>query len=343
MRWSVLLPTHNRPETLQIAIESVLAQDDPDFELLVVGDGCTDHTGDVVASFADDRIRWFDLPKSPGFGYANRNVALREARGEWIAYQTHDDIWAPDHLSLMASLLSDDVDIAYSRPIWATPDGWMYPFSFDLRDPINIVRFQTENYIPALCFVTRRRAVEAAGWWPEDVESSGDWLLWRRVLAVTGSTRPAYLSTPTSIHFRTIRRNFDHPMVVYLQRSAQDWWPEDLHFGARQGVIEQEIVRELLGDDPQAWWTKVRVATETAEHYLAGREPIHMQQIDQLTQKVAELNALLVRQAHQLDESRRSVDEIVSSRSWRLTEPVRTGAARIRNHMARTRGNGLSR
>ena len=133
--FSVLMPTHNRADVLGYAIQSVLWQSAPDFELLIVGDGCTDNTAEVVAQYQDPRIRWFDLPKAPYFGYANRNIALREARGEYVAFAADDDLLLPDHLALLAGeAVRTQAEWLYSRPVWVTSDGVVVPSMVNLHN-----------------------------------------------------------------------------------------------------------------------------------------------------------------------------------------------------------------
>ena len=150
-RFSVLLPTHDRADVIGFAMSSVLEQTVPDLELLVVGDGCTDDTGRVVTSFDDPRVRWFDLPKAPGYGYANRDRVLEEARGDLVAFMAHDDLMLPDHLEAMQPVFADSrVEWSYSRPAWVSDDGLVVPFPVDLRSPGPFERFMTtENPIPA--------------------------------------------------------------------------------------------------------------------------------------------------------------------------------------------------
>ena len=90
---------------LPYAISSVLAQTMPDFELLVVGDGCTDDSEQVVGAVADTRVRWINLPANFGHQAGPNNRGLAEARGEFIAYLGHDDLWLPHHLQCTTDAL----------------------------------------------------------------------------------------------------------------------------------------------------------------------------------------------------------------------------------------------
>src|SRR5271166_5410305 len=95
---TVVIPTFNWSAALHCAIRSVLLQTMQDFEIFVVGDGCADDSADIVASFHDPRIRWHNLERNHGSQWVANNYALANARGEWIAYLGHDDIWYPTHL-----------------------------------------------------------------------------------------------------------------------------------------------------------------------------------------------------------------------------------------------------
>jgi glycosyltransferase involved in cell wall biosynthesis len=163
---SILLPTHNRADVLPFAIHSVLAQTIQDFELLIVGDGCTDNTAEVVKSFTDSRIQWFDLPKAPNFGYANRNVALKSARGSYIAFMAHDDLWLSDHLEILSRAFKDDkVEIAYSRPLWVIPRGLIVPGTFNLNFYPVLEKFlsRERSEIPASCIMHREECFQKYG------------------------------------------------------------------------------------------------------------------------------------------------------------------------------------
>lgn len=102
---SVVLSTYNWSSVLRYSIRSVIRQTYPNLELLVIGDGCTDDSDQVVASFGDERVRWHNLETNSGSQATPNNVGLEMARGEFIAYQGHDDVWHPRHLATMVAHL----------------------------------------------------------------------------------------------------------------------------------------------------------------------------------------------------------------------------------------------
>ncbi len=103
---SIVLPTHNRAHLLPRALRSVLAQTDPDFELVVVDDGSTDDTPAVLAGFAQDpRIRSSRNDVARG-APAARNLAVRNARGKWVAFVDDDDELLPDYIADVRKLIA---------------------------------------------------------------------------------------------------------------------------------------------------------------------------------------------------------------------------------------------
>ena len=94
---SVIMPSWNTSNFIAESIQSVIDQTYENWELIIVDDCSTDNTDEVVAKFKDKRIRYFKNEKNSGAALS-RNRALREARGEWIAFLDSDDLWSPDKL-----------------------------------------------------------------------------------------------------------------------------------------------------------------------------------------------------------------------------------------------------
>lgn len=94
---SVIMPSWNTGKFIAESIESVINQTYTNWELIIVDDCSTDNTDEIVAGFADERIRYLKNEKNSGAALT-RNRAIREARGEWIAFLDSDDLWMPEKL-----------------------------------------------------------------------------------------------------------------------------------------------------------------------------------------------------------------------------------------------------
>jgi len=105
VKFSIILPTYNRAHLLSKAIESVRAQSVSDWELIVIDDGSTDNTKDIVFSFGDKRIL-YGKQENRGRSSA-RNAGLHHASGEWVCFLDSDDWYLEDHLESFEKAISE--------------------------------------------------------------------------------------------------------------------------------------------------------------------------------------------------------------------------------------------
>ncbi len=96
---SVIIPTYNREKTILRALQSVLNQTYSYLEVLLIDDGSTDNTADIIKGVEDERVKYIVLEKNGGPSNA-RNVGAQMATGEWIAFQDSDDYWHADKLEV---------------------------------------------------------------------------------------------------------------------------------------------------------------------------------------------------------------------------------------------------
>src|SRR5215831_9468158 len=114
---SVVIPTYNNARFLPEALDSLLGQTYRDFELIVVDDGSTDDTLEVLKPYRH-LIRY--VRKENGGPASARNLGIRHASGELIAFQDADDIWLPDKLQLQVDYLREhpEVGLVFSGSIF---------------------------------------------------------------------------------------------------------------------------------------------------------------------------------------------------------------------------------
>ncbi|HWR21787.1 MAG TPA: glycosyltransferase [Verrucomicrobiae bacterium] len=183
---SVVIPSYNRAALLPRAITSVLTQTFSNLECIVVDDGSTDHTEQVLAGFPDPRLRVVRLPGNGGYSRAN-NTGIQVARGELIAFLDSDDEWRPEKLECQVARLREYGDpmatVVYCRcmvrdalsgRMWRRPhriyEGDVFPYLLEGWHPTT----------PSLFLVDRRSLLKVGGF-SETLPSAQDYDLWLRL------------------------------------------------------------------------------------------------------------------------------------------------------------------
>jgi len=295
------MPTYNRADIISYAIESVLNQREKNFELLIVGDGCTDNTSQVVKKYLKDkRVKWFDFPKALGFGYANRNKALRQARGKYIAFAAHDDILFPDHLETLGKYLDEnkDLDIVHSRTLWIDESGVILPSPFNLLDKETFEYFmKSGNGIAASNFIHRKELFNKVGYWNEKLEKNADWDMWKRIIKHSGKSGLAFEPKPTVFHFKAIWRTETNlypaglnTIAPYVKKNL-DSLPAALKVRIPNGKTEQEVFSNKIAEE-KGWLSEVREGCITLlDHMIQIQMPKMLEDVEAHKRWVVELQS----------------------------------------------------
>lgn len=167
--FSVIIPTYNREKLLKRAIDSILNQTYKHFELIIVDDGSTDHTKDLVESYKDNRIIY--IYKENGGQNSALNKGIECAKGEYIAFCDSDDSWFPGKLKKHIAKYSSDEEIKVVYDLTGiivndklilarndTCDGWCYKEVLE------------QGYLTSPTFLTcKKECFEKIGLLPEDL------------------------------------------------------------------------------------------------------------------------------------------------------------------------------
>jgi glycosyltransferase involved in cell wall biosynthesis len=193
---SVLIPTYNYGKFLGEAIQSVLDQTYKDFEVIVMDDGSTDNTREVVGGFRDPRIRYVYHDRT-GVSAAE-NLALRLSNGEYITDMGADDVYLPRNLEMKVNILDSnpDLGLVYSDAylfdhntkatlgrLWRDAKGshpWIKPAKAATQPLKELLR--KGCFIQIQTSLIRRCVFEAVGYLDESLITHEDWELMVRIV-----------------------------------------------------------------------------------------------------------------------------------------------------------------
>jgi len=291
--FSVAIPTHDRRELVTLAVQSALAQTRAPLEVIVLADGCTDGTAQALHALGDARVRVVELPKGPGYAYAHRNLALREARGDVVSWLGDDDLYLRDHLAVIGELWdAGEVDLVQACAVLVDEAGAFAAMGSDW----GIERFRAEalrghNRTPMAAVSHRPAPALAAGGWDGAQERRGDIHLWRRMLEAGARTRMS--ATPTVLHPRG---------------SGREQTPE-------QRLEQSRALAAALGEPGVA--ARIRAqAARAAQRELAARELELEEAAAERERIAAELDAVYGETARQ----RELLASIYAGGWWRLRD-----------------------
>ena len=235
-RVSVVVPAYNAASTIGPALESVFRQSVRDFEVIVVDDGSTDATRGVLAGYGE-RIRVL-TKVNEGKPAAARNLGVRAAQGELVAFLDSDDWWREDKLERQVALFDErpNVGLVYTADATVDADGKVLsvnPCPPEARGRIYEL-LTVRNVMVGSSVMARREAIVQAGGFDEGLTSIENWDLWIRIARDWGIE---YVDEPLTlyrVHAGNRSSNVDLRRQNVFRVLAKHHNPQDRSPGARR-------------------------------------------------------------------------------------------------------------
>jgi glycosyltransferase involved in cell wall biosynthesis len=181
---SVIIPVYNRGDFVSYAIESILNQSYRYVEIVAVNDGSTDNSLAVLSRYASQYPVKVFVVDQPNAGQVRaRNVGIRRARGEYIAFLDSDDTWALEKLDLQVPLFREKVGLVYSGINEIDTEGEKIrtvPCERGMRGNI-YKHLLVKNRMTGGSVVVRRTALDKVGLFDESFQAAENWDLWIRI------------------------------------------------------------------------------------------------------------------------------------------------------------------
>jgi len=177
---AVIIPAYNREKTIKYCLDSVINQTYKNLEIIVVDNGSSDSTADIVKQYSDERIKIIKLDKNSGAQHA-RNVGIKSATSEWITLLDSDDEWLLDKIEKQLKILEENnwnkhLVIHSDAILKDVVNNTVSDFNIPFVDGDNVYPLLLEHSSPFFqAIFTSKQAFEEIGYLDEDVPSYQEW------------------------------------------------------------------------------------------------------------------------------------------------------------------------
>jgi len=182
--FSVIMPVYNHAAYVAEAVRSVQGQTHPNWELIIVDDGSTDGSGEIVEALAREDRRITVLHQPNAGPAAARNAALARARADWLAFLDSDDLYRPDALEAYARYIAEhpEAKFIYGYRDRLNPDGSVTALRGEYQDrPTGTAELFERMYLSHLCVCYRRELIDQAGPYDPTLRRCEDYELYLRI------------------------------------------------------------------------------------------------------------------------------------------------------------------
>lgn len=180
---SVIVATYNRAGLLSKCLSSIINQTYNDIEIIVVDDGSTDNSKEIVYSFNDKRIVYINEGKVGNVSML-RNIGIRVSNGEYIAFCDDDDMWMKDKLEKLMEYLKTEKIVCSNANVIDTNDKELFAriTDFDCDRYVDLYQLLRDNRIQTSCVIVHKDVLFDVGLFDEaNGNRSEDWCVWIKI------------------------------------------------------------------------------------------------------------------------------------------------------------------
>lgn len=244
---SIIIPLYNKEHCIQTTIESVLKQNFQDFELFVVDDGSTDGSADVVMGFDDNRIKL--IQKENGGVCSARNVGIREAGYEYVAFLDADDLWEPEFLSEISKMIHDFPDAGILGTSYfylgkGTKESAGKPLSKDFYGIIDNSKWNLAHIYCSTAVCCKKSALNEVGLFDERIAYGEDIDVWWRIML----NHPAAFSNKELAIYRLDEENRAMNKEIPLDKLYINYFEKYAEYRKANDCFRHFIDKECM------WW-----------------------------------------------------------------------------------------